>query len=255
VIDRNPRTNTFDSEYECIDPELGAELWRLDDPDSPETTKARLQAHLEYCPQCRTLEVMKRRLANGLEHGQLEITLPEPRQPLPLITRWAARAGAAAVAATLALVFLQAPNPRQNGLVLRGGDENAVLRPAPDEIIAGSTPVIRWKPVTGANSYQVRVSAVESEYVWSGVVSDAETRIPRDQSLPSNTRFRIQIQPVPTHLTGPNGFYSSFRTGNLAEFVAYRWRVRSLMAKLSGWFGLGSLALALLAPLGSRLRK
>ncbi len=255
MIDRNPRPNTFDSEYECIDPELGAELWRLDDPDSPMTTKARLRAHLEYCPQCRTLEVMKRSMADGLERGQLEITLPESRKPLHLNSKWAARAGIAAVAATLALVFLQAPNPRQNGLVLRGDDENAILRPAPDEIIAGSTPVIRWKPVAGANSYQVRVSAVENEYVWSGVVSHAETSIPRNRSLPPNTRFRIQIQPVPTHLTGPNGFYSSFRTGSLAEFVAYRWRVRSLMAKFSGWFGLGSLALALLGPLGLRLRK
>ncbi len=255
MIDRNSKSNTSDSEYECIDPELGKELWRIDDPNSPVTTKARLQAHLEYCPHCRTLEVMKGRLASGLERGQLEITESESRQPMHLNSKWAAWVGAAAVAATLALVFLQAPNARQNGLILRGGDGSAVLRPAPDEIIAGSTPVIRWKPVTGANSYQVRVSAVENEYVWSDVVSNAETRIPRDHSLPPNSRFRIRVQPVPTHLTGPNGFYSSFRTGSLAEFVAYRWHVRSLMAKFSGWLGLGSLALALLGPLGLRLRK
>jgi hypothetical protein len=252
VTDRKPKTKQGDLAYECIDQDLGQNLWRLDDPQSAPEIVDRLQAHLEFCSYCRTLRLIQDRLAPGLKEGDLAINISAAERwgrPAARLTTWLS---AAAATAAVVLVFLQAPQPAGNGLVLRSGSAAGITCPVPDEVVHGNRPVIRWDSVDGANKYLVNIIAVQSNYSCTISAENPEVKIPQEQSLPADTRFRVNVQPVPTHLVADGGLNSSFRTGNTSEFAAYRWSCRSTLARMLGWAGLGGLALGVLGLVGLR---
>ncbi len=237
---------------ECIDPGLGRQVWRLDDPQVEPALRGRLEAHVTYCAACRLDRAMQRTVAEGLAGGALAL------RPVARGRRtWWRLSGAtslAAVAASLLLVFLLPPRTASERQVMRAeGTAPAILRPAADEVIAGRHPELRWTPLGSASAYRVSVQDADGRYAWTGETSEARLRIPADRPLPAGARLRVFVEPVPAYLAPPGGLRSAFRTGTFPEFVAFRVAVAPKAVQALGVAGmLGCLALVGWAAAGRR---
>jgi len=242
---QNPSSG--DRIYECIDDGLGSQIWRLDDPTTNPELQERLRLHVRHCAACRERLAVTRHTAAGLADGSLSLTpAATPRQAWPV---WLSGAGAAALAACLALVFLLPPRTAGDGLILRGEGDAAILAPKADTVIRDRTPEIRWTPVDKARGYDVTVREVDGDYRWEGRSAAPSLTLPDDAGLPSSARFRVEVTPEPAHL-GSDGLRTSFRTGTWSEFLDFRLRAAPRPLVPGALLG----ALALLVGLAARLR-
>lgn len=214
---RNPSSGERD--YECIDPGLGEQIWRIDDPATPPDLSRRLVAHVRHCADCRLHLALTRDLAAGLRDGTLAA---EVAAGSPAWARWTGGLGGLALAACLALVFLLPPAPAGEDRLLRGADAPAVTAPVPDAVILDRTPVVRWTPVERATRYRVSVREVGGDFAWSAETSGNEIAVPAAATLPRAARLRVDVEPVPAHLVRGGRLQSSFRTGGWNEFLGFR---------------------------------
>lgn len=254
MADQYPTSPDVDLDYECIDESLGQEIWRLDDPETTAEVLDRLQGHLEFCAHCRSIRLIHNSLESGLKSGELKIQSPQPVgwiRPLAQVSSWM---GGVAAAAAVVLMFVQVPVPLLDNQLVRRGSDPEITRPVADEIISNRRPVIQWENVEGANRYRVEVTAVGSDFTFSQTVETPEVKIPADQTLPGETRFRVNIQPVPIHLVKNGGYNSSFKTAKAGEYTRYRWSMRSELSRTLGWAGMGGFALGVLGLIGLRRR-
>ena len=53
-------------QYECVDPLLGQEMWRLDAPEADATLRRALENHLAICHACRMAVAFEDHLPNVL---------------------------------------------------------------------------------------------------------------------------------------------------------------------------------------------
>lgn len=222
--------------YECVDPELGDELWQLDDPGSDAALRGRLEAHLSVCAGCRLLRAAEARTREGLREGRLVLHDDARPRRLP----WTLGGGGAlALAACLALVLLGPPRAPGDDLRLRAdGDRPAITRPVSEEVVLGERPHVAWTPVEGATAYRVTLCSVDGAHEWAHETDASSLRVPEDAGLASSARYRILLETVPAHLAG-GGVRSSFRTGTLGEFLRYRFGAAPLWVLLLGAFGAG----------------
>ena len=91
------------SGYECIDPRLGSDLWRLEDPDTDAAIRARLETHVTFCASCRQQRAVESATVVGLRMGELSLGSSAGRGLRRI--RWLAGVGAASLATGLALVL------------------------------------------------------------------------------------------------------------------------------------------------------
>ena len=243
MTDHDPVPDRPHLEYECLDPELGQQVWRLDDPTTDAALADRLRAHLEFCAHCRSVRWVGDKLAQGLKEGALAIPEKGSATRIPALIGWTTGLGWLAAAACLALVLLQAPTPEHDGMIMRGSDSPAITRPMGDEVLLDRNPTIRWDPIQGARQYQVAIEAVGSPYSWNTTTRRAEVPIPHEHPLPARARIRVHVVPVPNHLASGFGLNTSFRTGSVSEFLRFRWRRKSALASVLGWGGLAGLIL------------
>jgi hypothetical protein len=230
-----------DRDHECIDPALGSELWRRHDPDCPAELRARLDAHLAYCAACRLTVAVEAGVAAGLRDRTLHV---EQASGAHRVSRWAGGSGAGLLAAGLALLLLLPPRAPHEGLVLRGDDGPAIVRPVPDEVVLGGRPAFRWTPLAGANRYDLQVTMVDGTAAWSTTTDQAEAAVPAGMDLPRDARFRVSVQPVPAHVAPGGALRSSFRTGGLRAWLGYRARQGSPVGRVVVFGGLLGLAVA-----------
>jgi len=239
-------TPRYVDDYECIDPPLGAQLWRRDDPDTEPHLRSRLDAHLAHCAACRLSAGVEREVAAGLWAGRLRlpITRNRPTSGSGIL----AAAGLTALVASLALVFLLTPQAPHADRVTRGDDEAGIVRPVPDEQIATERPTIRWRTLPDATSYTVTVRGVESDYSWTGTTDGGALRLPADRPIPSGERYRVSVETVPPDLAPRGGWRTSFSRVSSLEFLGYRIGAAPPLARWGGLAGLvaGLTGLALL---------
>lgn len=205
-------------DFECIDPGLGAQIWRLDDPTTAPGLRDRLDLHVRHCADCRLALAVAREAGEGLRAGRLVVAGPL----LPAWIRWTGGLGAGALAACLALVFLLPPRPAGDSPLLRGTGAPAVTSPAPDTVIRDRTPEIRWTPLEHAVRYRITVREVGGDYAWQGESVTPAFALPSGADLPVSSRFRVDVEPVPAHAAPGGRLQSSFRTGSWGEFVDFR---------------------------------
>ena len=229
-------------EFECIDAELGDQLWRRDDPDCPAELRRRLDLHHAHCAACRLQVAVQERTAAGLRDGRLKLAAPASGR-LPV---WLGTFGGTALAAGLALVLLLPPRAPHEDLVLRGAADGmpAIERPVPGEVVRGGRPTLRWTPLDGASRYEVQVTMAEGDYSWSASTDQAEARVPAGMDLPRDARFRVSVAPVPAHLAPDGAMRTSFRTGDTAAWLGYRLRRGATPGRAAGLVGALSLLLA-----------
>jgi len=234
----------------CLDEALAGELWQLAREDCPDDLRARLENHVRYCAACRLQLAVERSIAAGLAAGDLRIARA-PRRSLPL---WLTGAGSLALAAGLALVLLLPPVAPHFADVVRGAGEPLIERPVPDEVVLGNRPTLRWAPVFGATSYEVRVTEVAGGSSWSTRTAATEVRIPVGFELDGDARYRLRVDPTPAHLAPPGGMTTSFRTADAGRWAGYRLTHAPAGVRWLGGLGLAAALAGVATLLAGRFR-
>lgn len=233
--------------FECIDQELGSELWKLEVEDTSPELRHRLETHLTFCADCRMKKRLSMETARGLSEGKLK--LPR-RSNVVGLSRSMTASGLLALAASVLLVFLLPPVAPHEKMAVRGADEGqAILRPVPDEILHDTNPLIVWQELPEATSFTVRIEGVDNGYRWEQKSSDTKIQIPAGMELPVSERFRVFVEPVPAYLAPAGGWRSSFSTAPLVPFVKYRLGAAPALARGLGLASLGLLLLGAVVPL------
>ncbi len=229
-------------EFECVEPDLGAQLWRRDDPALDPVLKERLADHLLICDACRLELLIKGRIEGGLRAGELHLDgvagRRRPPQGRPGGRRGgrgaAALGGGLALAASLALMLVLPPAGRTLPGVVRGGPSGTGFqRPVEGEVLLSDRPTLRWSPITGATAYRVDVSRVDGTWSWSGRTEQTSLTLPAASPLPDEGEYRALIEPVPADLAGLVDVSVYFRRSGPGGFLLYRagaapWWVRAL---------------------------
>lgn len=201
--------------YECVEPNLGAQMWRLEDKTTAVALRSRLKVHLSICHRCRLLTTLDQRLGEGVRTGAIQSS--EGR------LEWLHRLPGLLAAACLALVFLLPPESDRGPVLERAGAEYwKVIQPISGELLTSHTPLVKWEPLERATSYKVEISGLDVEFNWSSTISATELRLPPETGLPDQGKFQVVVTPVPGYLASPTGAVSWFRTGGWMSLVVYR---------------------------------
>ncbi len=239
-------------EYECIDRELGSNLWRLDSDDTAPELRKRLETHVSFCADCRIRRRINAEMSTGLNKGHLQLP---PKAGLNLFSRSVTATGFLALAASVLFMFMLPPVPAHQKMVVRGDDNiKTIISPIPDEVLLNHNPTISWQFLPEATSYQVRVEGVGNAYKWQQKTSDSQIQIPAGKNLPNSERFRVFVEPVPGYLAPAGGWRSSFSTASILPFLKYRIGAAPLMVQVMSLFSLGLLALGAITPLVRKRR-
>ncbi len=244
-----------DHRFECVEPDLGEQLWKLDTDDVAHELKQRLERHLRVCDDCRLQRAVHARLGEMGAEGDLVVEVEPARDA----HRWRrpdglmAACGGLALAASLALVLVLPPTlPRAPGLSRAEDPGPGFLRPVEGEVLGADTPDLKWRPIAGATAYNLEITQTDGDYGWRGRADDASVRLPAEAALPARGRFRVLLEPVPADLAPLGGVSVSFRRAGPAEVFAYRVVAAPPAVHVLGVLGLAALAVG--APLLRRRR-
>jgi hypothetical protein len=225
--------------HECIDPDLGDQLWRLDDPATDGRLRQRLEHHVAHCAACRLQLAVGEALADGLRTGRL-VLAPSSRRRRRLAARIA---GGGAVALAASLILLLALPPAAPTRVLRDADGGPrITRPLSDEVVLGGQPTIAWAPADDAREYEVTVTDPGNDVAWSTRTTATEARPPADAALAVGRRYRIAVTPVPAY--AGRTMRETFRTGDALAFVGHRIRHGDRAARVMGLVALVVMVMA-----------
>ncbi|MEN8005842.1 MAG: hypothetical protein ABFS42_02460 [Candidatus Krumholzibacteriota bacterium] len=218
-----------DEGYECLEPEIGKNLWRLDLPELAADERRLLADHVGICDACRLQRDLESKIGRGLADGSLLLPADlagctAPSRGSGWMSGWRSlgSVGAVAVAASLALAFILPPVPRDQGLVSRSGAEPGFIRPVEGEVVSPKPLRIIWDSIPGATSYELWVEDLDRKFQWRAETHDNFLTMPADIRIPNPADFRIMLTPVPGDLAPPGGVNVSFRTAGFGDFVRYR---------------------------------
>jgi len=169
-----------------------------------------------------------------------------------LVTGAASGIGAA-LAAGLALLVLMPPSAPHEQMTLRGDEGPSIERPVAEEVVLDRRPTVRWTALPRARTYAVTVEAVGGDYRWTTNTDTPEATVPAGEELPTDTRFRVSVEPVPAHAAPDGALRSSFRTGDPAAWFGHRLRHGADLARGLGTVGFLGFAAGLAGLL--RLRR
>ncbi len=199
-------------EHECIDPGLGEQLWRLDDPATGAALRRRLQTHVRFCDACREERQFAEMVAADVASGA--VSLSGGRARSPRAGPWLLGGGALAMAAALLVILIA--TPRAPEPLLRGEPARPrILQPVPDQVVLGGTPDLAWSAMPGAREYVVTVTAVGGGSRWTARTETPGVAIPDGAALAVGQRYRIAVVPVPADVGPRGGLRGSFHTGGV----------------------------------------
>ncbi len=235
-----------DDGYECVEPDLGRQLWRLEEPDTGQEEARPLREHLRICDACRLRRAILSEVAQGLASGRLGLAGDSAGRSAPSrrrarTERLLAGSGGLAAAACLALLLLVPPAPVGGDRIERGDGAPTFRRPVEGEVLIDRTPRLSWRPVEGASRYRLEVTAVGGDYHWRTETEATAATVPADSPLPDDARLRAVLAPVPADLAAPGELSVAFRTGDVADLLHHR-----LAMAGPGVLGLGLASLLLL---------
>ena len=229
-------------EFECIEPELGSQYWRLEEPDTDADLRRRLEDHLAYCDACRLKQAANRHLARALQTGDLTLTdaatdAPQ-RSALRLVTQSPATWGGLAFAAGLTLMMILPPEPPRSSVTPRSGETPIrFLRPVQEQVV-GAVPHLAWTEIDGASGYRLILEDLEGTFRWQRVVEATSLSLPDSVAVPSPARLRAHLESVPPDLTPAGGVSVTFRTGSGLDIVKHRLHAAPLYTRLLAGLGL-----------------
>jgi len=241
--------------YECIDPDLGQDIWRLDDPVTAPELKQVLLRHCHHCSACASTRAVSQAVDQAVQAGIVGGTPPK-RTLRAGRSQWSVGIGGLAMAASIALIVMLPPRDFSREAVTRSsGGSPAILSPVTDEVIASSQPTIRWSPLDRARSYDVAVTTEAGVTIWSTSTASTSVRVPAESALGAPGRYRVMIEPVPSHLVPGRVFGSSFVLGNRRSAAVDRIQRSRVWVRLVGILGLGTAMAGLITMEKSRRRR
>lgn len=211
--------------YECVDPSVGSQLWRLEEAGVEPEIRARLEAHLEVCHACRLVAHLDRRMRALARAGELQISAPS--RPSGRLLAWRGRmiglAGLTA-GASLALALILPPRPAGDLPSHRGGDGTKFERPVEGEVVPAGPVSFRWTPVPGASRYRLELRDEDGRQVWSGETATPGLRSPEAPALSRGRRYKATLDVQPADLLPPGRISVAFRPGSGWDVASHRLR-------------------------------
>ncbi|MBU0742046.1 hypothetical protein KKG45_08825 [bacterium] len=231
--------------YECVDPNVGEEIWRLDIPNLDAVLRRELEAHVLVCHACRLhrdLDACARRLVRD---GEIDLGAT------PAAASWSSGlARAAGIAATLAIVaslvgvlFLP-PRPVGADMAVRGEVEARFTRPVEGQVVPAGACCLSWTEVPGATRYEVRITDRDGDFTWTGTTDRNRIDLPEDAGLTEGAAYKAVLSARPVDLLPPGRTSVAFRSGTSFEVAAHRLRWAQRWIHGLGLAGLFLLALA-----------
>lgn len=242
--------------FECVDPSVGQELWRLQQPDLDPALRATLEAHLAACHACRLMVRLDAKAQELARAGRLDSldAGPAVRARHPLLgharSPWAA---ALPLAASLVAMLALPPRPITQEQTARGPDLVRFTRPVEGEVVSTRRPELRWTPIPAASGYAVELRDREGRPVWTGTSTVPELRVPEEAALMPGREYRALLSVRPADLAPLAPASVGFRRDSFGSMVLHRVRWAHPLLQAAAAV---SLALLLLASLtGARRRK
>lgn len=144
-----------------------------------QAARARVDAHLADCDDCRAEVVAVRRMVVGA----------------PRWRRWPVLAALAAAAVLLLVIWPRAPDQRgPERSVVRDGEPAAaaVVLVAPDSV--ATLPLsFAWHAVPDATTYRLSLTSATGELIWSGSTPDTAITVPDSVSLPAGGPYYYYV--------------------------------------------------------------
>ena len=171
----------------CVTPEAMLALLRR---EGSEEQRLEVLDHVMSCGACSSeLELLRSIEQAG--SGTVEQMRPgAPRR----IARRIAIPFALAVAALLVVTVRQALPPRPGPDVERGTSGGVTLLEPPEEIAAGTSPTFAWKPVAGAQGYEIEVLDEKGAVVWSAKTSETSATLSDHALLGPGKTYRWWVR-------------------------------------------------------------
>jgi hypothetical protein len=183
-----------------------SELAGFLDGDLVSAERARVEAHLEGCADCRAEQVEMRRITNGFgKHGSSRGSAG--------LRRWWIPAIAAAGLATLILVSRSTTpahrEPVRSGAPVGDGEGRArieVVAPAENATIARDRMTFTWRRAV-ADAYHISLLNESGEPVWSNETSDTSVALPSSVSLRSGQAYFWRVEAIANGITASTGVH------------------------------------------------
>ncbi len=223
--------------YECIEPELGQELWQYDCPKVDSDLKIKLMNHLTLCQKCNQIRELDKVLAKGLSNGTLQLNKPVVTSSSKrYATSLVASMSAMAIAAGIVLIFML---PIQSNVmqVDRGIVKSGFFAPVASEVITGGKVNLAWVPVKNAAGYILRLETAESDWQWSTKTDKNRIIV---EHLPAQSNITAYLKSIPGDLSPIGGWSIAFRHGSFSEFARFRVKNSAVFARILIVFGLFS---------------
>ncbi len=231
MSDHQDQTGSF----ECVQPELGHQIWRLEMNDTSDDLRNSLENHLAVCDSCRLTLAAEVLVKESARDNSLKIVKSSPVKRLLALNF--NLVGSISLAASLALALLMPPSQLESSLV-RGDGAPGFIRPVEGETIRQDTPELTWNAVPGATAYRVEISGVGNDYQWETQSQKPSVVISSQHPVPKDKVLRAVIQPVPDDLVPLGSISVTFKREGLGQFFIYRIGAASNFAKFLGLLGL-----------------
>ncbi len=236
--------------YDCVDPGVGDEIWRLDVPTIDADLRRELEAHVSVCHACRLHRDLDACARHLVRDGELhQGAAPPAASRISGVARAAGVAAALAIAASLAGVLFLPPRPVDTDLAVRGEGEARFTRPVEGQVVPAGACRLSWTEVPGATAYEVRVTDRDGGFTWSGATDRNRIDLPETTGLTGGTVYKAVLSARPVDLLPPGRTSVAFRAGTAFESVVHRLRWARLW--IHG-FGLAGLILVTVAVVRRR---
>ena len=157
----------------------GYELGLLSDQE-----KERFEEHLLECQYCfeslyktaPIAQLIRERKLAPVQNIGLHVEGGKPPGRF-FLKKWALAAAGVLAVTIVAFVFLWLRGPRQETARLRGQDDVSILLLSPVGEVT-SLSKLRWKPVGGVDSYEVKIFTEAGELIWEETAQGTEAIFP-----------------------------------------------------------------------------
>jgi hypothetical protein len=169
----------------CVAPEAMLAVLRR---EGSEEQRLEVLDHVMGCGACSS----EFELLRSVEQAGARTT-ERTRPPAPRFARRIAIPLALA-AAVLLVIKVQGLRPPPGPDVERGTSSGVTLLEPPEEIAAGTPPTFVWKPVAGAQGYEIEVLDEKGAVVWSAKTSDTSATLSDPLLLAPGKTYRWWVR-------------------------------------------------------------